>query len=132
MPAVYIALEREDAAIDAYVDGYALSREDEALTQIALELSVTPLSDFFSINPDEAADIIGACDEDLSAMHLEEEQWHEASAGLASVRALRDHLTRNPTAVQNPTEVRADLDDFERVLRLAEQHGIRWHLAIDI
>ena len=129
--ALYIVLEREGVGSDASVNGKALSKAETALDQIARQLSVTPLMEFFSLDPEEAAEVVEEHGGDPDTMEFEEEQWHEASSGLASVRALRDYVAKQPSSGPNAGGVIADLADFERVLQSAQEQGLRWHLSVD-
>ena len=123
--ALYIALEREIPDFDPFVNGKALSQAADKIDAIATSLRVRPLMDFFSADPAMAAEFL---DEGAEALA---QTWFPASDGLATVRALRDHLTLKPSAVPKPSMVLEDLSDMERVLSAAEKHGVRWSLQVD-
>ena len=94
--------------VEAVILGKALAHADE-LEPIALSLGVTPFLKFYG----------GA--------------WRQPAKGLATVRALIAHVRANPSAVQSvPVDyVLSDLEEWERVLLVAEENKVRWHMAID-
>ena len=126
--AFYIVLEQENPGFDWMVNGKVLSRHGEELERVAKSLSVTPLMEFFSMSPDEIAGIMEDAGGDASTMDLEDEQWYEASAGLTTVRALRQYAAEHPDDLP---DVESDLAEFEVVLKSAEAHGVKWHVAVD-
>ena len=58
--AYFIVLEREIKGLDTAMDGKSLSHEIESLDAVARELGVRPLSEFFSADPEQAADFMQA------------------------------------------------------------------------
>lgn len=131
MPSLYIVLEQENPGFDSEVNGRALSQHEAELDQIAKSLSVTPLMEFFSVDPEEAAGVAEDSGGDPSSMTFEPEHWHEPSAGLVTVLALKQYAAEHPAAIPNEEAVLAELGEFERVLHLAKAHGVKWHLAVD-
>ena len=53
--ALYIALEKQIPGVDIMIDGKMLSRAEKHLAEAAKRLGVRPLTEFFSVRPDEAA-----------------------------------------------------------------------------
>lgn len=130
--ALYIVLERDIPEFDAFVNGKALSSAENQLDRAAEELGVTPLMAFFSMDPQEAMDFLeGEPEANGDVPDLPAEQWFDARDGLATVRALRQHLDKNPKAVRNSEAVVRDLGEFETVLQRAASAEVRWHLAVD-
>jgi hypothetical protein len=134
--ALYIVLEKDVPGLDPFVNGKALSASEKRLDALAKKLRVSPLMDFFSINPGDALDFIEeeaeATGEAVGELPLmAAEQWFEAAEGLRTVRALRAHLSANPTALRNTNAVMSDLDEFATVLDKASSQKVRWHLAVD-
>jgi hypothetical protein len=134
--ALYIVLEKEIPGLELCVDGKALSRSEKQLDRLAKRLRVTPLMDFFSANADELTNFLeGEFEAAEGSAHsipeVSPERWFDARDGLATVRALREHLGEHPDAVQNCERVLSDLGDFTKVLERAASAGVRWHLAVD-
>ena len=134
--ALYIVLEKSIPDFDPFVNGKALSADEKRLDRLARELGVTPLMDFFGMNPEDVADFLEAEAEasgqpagDLP--HMEGEKWFAAGDGLATVRALRQRLREEPKAVRDPKAIISDLDEFETVLERARSADVRWHVAVD-
>jgi len=117
--AYYIVLDHEIEGLDSMIDGKALSRHMESLDAAADQLGVRRLTEFFSIDPEEAAEFLSEV-EDIKMPTL---QQFSAEEGLATVRALLTRPEARP-ALQ-------DLQECERVLKAAAEHGVKWHLAVD-
>jgi len=80
--------------------------------------------EFFSTSAQEAEDLLG---DDVAGIDIPAGQWFSPEDGLKTVNALLAQAEISP-------ELRAtkdDLLDCQRVLREAQKHGVRWHLAID-
>lgn len=132
MPSLYIVLEQEVPGFDAaYISGKALSASEKALAGIARQVGVIPLMEFHSVEPEELAGMIKESGGDPSTMNLPPLEWFDARDGLATVRALRDYLTKNPQSLPNTSAAEEDLIACERVLAGAQERGLRWHLAVD-
>lgn len=123
--AFYIALEREIPDFDPFLNGKALSQASDQLDQIATSLGVRPLMEFFSADPEMAAEFLE------EGTEIPPQSWFPASDGLATVRALHSHLTANPSAVPQQEMVLDDLSDMERVLTTASEHSVGWCLQVD-
>ncbi len=122
--ALYIALEKNIPGVDTMIDGKMLSKAEKHLASAAKRLGVRPLMEFFSTSSDEAADLLG---DDVAGIDIPAAQWFSAEEGLKTVEALLAEADGAP-------ELRAAKDDLlgcQRVLREAQRHGVRWHLAID-
>jgi hypothetical protein len=122
--ALYIALEQKIPDVDTMIDGKMLSKAEKHLAKAAKRLGVRPLMEFFSTSADEAADLLG---EDVAGIDIPAAQWFSAEEGLKTIDALLAEADGSP-------ELRAVKDDllgYQRVLREAQKHGVRWHLAID-
>lgn len=119
--AFFIVLERKIDGLDTTVDGKMLARISELLDAIAPQLGVRPISEFISIDPAQAAEFFEG---DVGDIELPPLQQFSAQDGLATVRALLPRPEAQP-AIQ-------DLRDCERILSAAAQHGVNWHLEVDI
>ncbi len=120
----YIVLEKEIEGLDTSMDGKSLSRHIDSFDAMARQLGVRPLSELFSIAPEEAAEFMegeGASDIELSAL-----QQFSAQDGVTAVRALLSHSAAHMDSVAD------DLRECERILIAAAESGIGWHFEIDI
>jgi hypothetical protein len=129
--ALYIVLERNESGLDTFVDGKALSRAESELKALALALHVTPLMDFFSVNPQDLLAEVEGLGADISDDAVPSEEWFSAEEGLKTVRQLLQHVDANPTSVPSGPEVANELTGFSHVLEEAQKRGLRWHLAVD-
>jgi hypothetical protein len=122
--ALYIALDKKIPEVDTMIDGKMLSKAEKHLAKAAKRLGVRPLMEFFSTSADEAADLLG---EDVAGIDIPAAQWFSAEEGLKTVDALLAESDLSP-------ELKAAKDDLlgcQRVLREAQKHGVKWHLAVD-
>ncbi len=129
---MYIVVEWSDPGYDIFVNGRALARHEDAVERLALRLEVKPLIEFFSADENSMALLIeeGAGNPDL-LKRLPPPQWYAPQDGLATVTALVAELRDEPQQLGSEGAlVLAELEEYERVLRKTEQHGLRWHLAV--
>jgi len=119
--AYFIVLERKIDGLDTIIDGKSLAKTSAVLDAIAPKLGVRPISEFISIDPKQAAEFM---DGDVGDIKLPPLQQFSAEDGLATVRALLPRPEAHP--------VLHDLRGCERILSAAAQHGIHWHLEVDI
>lgn len=122
--AYFIVLEREIDGLDTMIDGKLLARTAEALDAIAPQLGVRPISEFISIDPKQAAEFMDGEGMDVGEIELPPLKQFPAQDGLATVRAMLSRPEAQP-AIQ-------DLKDCERILSVAAQHGVGWHLEVDM
>jgi len=130
---LYIVLEKETPGFDPHVDGYNLSQAESDLAEIAREIEVTPLMDFFSADPEE---IEGFMEEENPSgeeqeKRMSDEAWFSADQGLETIRGLTDYIVAHMGRVRNDGPLLEELQEFERVLEEARTRGLRWHLAVD-
>lgn len=116
--ALYIVAETPPEGFDPFVNGKALSKHNAKLEKAAKKLGVLDLMDFFSQNPEEAAELF---DGDLA--DLPPEKWFDAKEGLATIRALLGDFISNG--------LDADIVSEHAVLSKLAELNIRWHLAVD-
>jgi hypothetical protein len=122
--ALYIVLEKEIPGLDLNIDGKMLSKAEEALAEAAERLGVCPLMEFFGASEEGMAQLP---DEDTAGIDIPTAEWFDAEEGLKTVDALLREVDRSP-------EIKAAKDDLlgcQRILREAQKHGVRWHLAVD-
>ena len=122
--ALYIALEKNIPNVDTLIDGKMLSKAEKQLAEAAEHLNVRPLMEFFSISTDEAADLLGV---DMTGVDTPAVRWFSPEEGLRTVDALLAEAEKSPEL----GAAKGDLLGCQRVLREAQKHGVRWHLAID-
>jgi len=129
---LYIVVEGEDPGFNIFVNLHALARNEDALERLAMRLEVRPLLDFFSADENSMALL-----QEQGAGEREWEQpppqpqWFDASDGLLSVSALISFLAMTPAGLGSETQpVLSELREYQRVLRKASLHGIRWHVAV--
>ena len=123
--AYFIVLERPIEGIDSGMEGKSLSRNIDSLDAAAEEKGVRPLSEFFSVDPAQAADFLEGEGVDAGEIKVPPLQQFPAEEGLATVRALLPH------AVAQTDGIAQDLQECERILAVAAQHGVGWHFEID-
>ncbi|HWL52365.1 MAG TPA: hypothetical protein VNQ90_08015 [Chthoniobacteraceae bacterium] len=122
--AYYIIAEHKPEEMDLFVNGKALARADQRLASAARKLGVRELLDFFSQDPEEAAEFV----EDPEVLkNLPPEEWFAPADGLKTVRALLPEFLTSP----EDAAIADDLREFEGVLVRLEEAGLRWHLSVD-
>lgn len=129
--ALYIVLERPIKGFDHFVNGKALARTVELLDALAEKSGTNPLMKFWSADPGELSKIAEGLGVTVknNAKPLPSEQWFSAAEGLMTIPGLR--AAASAEKFPNLEKVFADLDEFERVLSKANEHGVGWHLAVD-
>ncbi len=127
----FIVLERRIDGLDTETDGKGLSRAADVLDAAALQLRVRPLSEFISVDPEQAAEFLRGESVDAGDIELPPLQQFSAQEGLATVRALLSHVQAQPSAFKDPGYVIQDLDECERILGVATQQGVGWHFEVD-
>jgi hypothetical protein len=127
----FISLERKIPDFNELeVDGKSLAKASDELDEIAKQLAVTPLMEFFDASLDEMADLLG--EEAIKEWEDKEPSWFAASEGLKTTTALINHVQSAPKSVPRSDSVLQDLQNFEKILKRADTEGVRWHLSIDI
>lgn len=129
MPALYIVLQQKIAGVDSNIDNHALSKHSRQLESFAIEAGVKPLMSFFSVSPEEAADLLGNRGVAEVDVQIPEEKWFEAEEGLKTLEALLRCLATTPSPENGVLAV--ELSAFQELLKIARSQHIRWHLAID-
>jgi hypothetical protein len=129
---MYIVVEGEDPGFDIFVNGRALARNEDPVEKLALRLGVRPLIEFFSADENSMSLLIeeGAGNKELMN-RLPPPQWYSPAEGLVSVEALLGALEEEPQQLGSEGEqILAELVEYRRVLRKAEDRKLRWHLAV--
>ena len=131
--AILVTLEKEvgDASA-AYVKsktGKALARETDRIDSAARRKRVTPPTSMLSENPAALIAEMQAQGFDPSKMRVPPEQWFPAAEGLATVRALAEHVNANLNDFKQPNPILRDLKAAEALLAAAEAAGVRFHFT---
>lgn len=128
--AIFIALEHEIPDFDANVTATALAQSVDALVDVADQLDVRPLADFFSQSEEDMAAFMDSDEMELDdEVDVPEEQWFDAAEGLNTIRSMIDYFAEHPQEAE--AAVVADLKAFEKVLAQADERHIRWHLEVE-
>ena len=120
----FIVLERQIKGLDTEMDGKSLARHAESLDAEASRLGVRPLSEFISIDPDAAADFLEGEGMDAGDVELPPLRQFSAEDGIATVAALLEGNSFGD-------DVEVDLRECERILTVAAQERVGWHLEVD-
>jgi hypothetical protein len=124
--AYFIVLDNKQPGFDTFVNGKAVTREMDAISEIAKSLGLRDIHDFASFaGMAEEFDI----DPELPAA---QEVWFPASEGVAWVAAIRSHIDSHASGVKNVEAVKADLAEYQRVLEQAASINAKWHFEMDI
>ena len=121
----YVVLENNIPGFDPAVDGKALARAGDMLESIAKDKGVRPLMGYFSTSPEEISGFLE--DHGATFEKAPPEEWFTAEEGLKTVNALLEEGERRQLDARAIT----DLRDFQRVLEVAKQNDVGWHMAVD-
>jgi len=129
--ALYVVLEQEIPGFNHSVNGKALGRAASVLDALAAEIGVQPLMEFFSASPEELVGFAESQGVNLkeNATRWPTERWFPAEDGLKTVRALTQEIESKK--VDQAERILSDLEEFRRVLEVAKENCVKWHLAVD-
>jgi len=123
----------DSAGLD--INGKYLARAIDLFDNACKKAATAKLYDFFTMSREQMiAEIFDGDPDDPSTFDeskIPAEHWHEATAGLKTVKVMLDFLSTSPSEVANIEGVRDDLEGFESSLTRAVERNVRWHLAID-
>jgi hypothetical protein len=129
---MYIVVQGEDPGYDIFVNGRALARNEDALEQLALQLGVKPLLEFFSADENSLPLLIEAGASSSKLMDkMQAPQWYAAEDGLKTVNALIGALGAAPHTIgsEGPA-VLSELLEYRVVLEKTAARELKWHLAV--
>ena len=130
--AIIVTLEKDLPASVAYAKaktGKALARESDRLDVAARGKRVPSLIALMSESHAALRAQMEAAGIDPTTMRLPPEQWHSASDGLTTVRALSDYVTANLNDFKMPNPILRDLKAAETLLVAAEAAGVKFHFT---
>lgn len=131
--AIIVTLEKDlgapSAAYAKAGTGKALARESDRLDIAARSKMVSSLVALSSESHAALRAQMEAAGMDPSRMRLPPEQWHSASEGLKTVRALADYVTARLNDFKQPNPILRDLKAAETLLVAAESAGVKFHFT---
>lgn len=127
----YIAREREIPGTSGVLPnaGKALTFAQHHLDEIARELGVPLLKEFFSSDPAAVAAYLREHGVERDADDLAEEDWYEAADILPTARAVLERLHDPPVGMGQVDKARTDLAALIEILESADRHQVRVHIA---
>ena len=131
--AIYVVAKKKVKGLDAFVNGKAVGRIDDALLEkLCTDAGVESLMSFVSQDPDELSEFLE--DEGMESEGEEgfpAEEWFTPEQGLVAVRGLSAYLGANPDIIPDCAAVVEDLNEYEAVLSILAEKKIHWHFAVD-
>ncbi len=103
--------------------GNALQRLDN----LAKKHKVAALSNFHSVDPEEAAEMLDMDPEELGLKPLE---WFDPKHGLEAVQALSQLLRDHPKAIAKSAEILKELETIAQELSQAQKQKAKFHFAL--
>lgn len=128
--AYYITLSNPHPGFDPFVNGKAIAREAETLSQLASALGLKSADEFVSMSPEEAASMaktLGVTDD----VQAPPEQWFSPDEGLAWVRQLHKHISAHPHKFKNAQAILLELAEYDALLSKAKSIDAKWHFSVD-
>src|SRR5262245_28583324 len=127
----YVALEREIPGTSGALphNGRALLFAQHHLEEFARDAGLPPLKDFFSSDPTAVAAYLHEQGIEADADEMTEEAWFDAADVLPTVRHCRERLLDPPAGLGQVERVRGDLAAMEKILTVAIENGVRFHIA---
>ena len=129
--ALFVVLDSEIDGLDSFIDGKALSRAEPTLSAYCSDNGLADLMSFFSADPAEAAEFLQAEGIDSEMPELPPVQWFSPEIGLRTVRGLLTGIQDGRLKVTDADAVTSDLSGLERILTVASERKVKWHLAVD-
>ncbi len=112
--------------------GKSLLYYHHQIDELARRLGLTPLSGFFSRDPQSILRYMRDLGVEAHPASLPEEEWFDPADGLNTVRGLLVQLRIDASDVPEPARVIADLEVVERALVVAADQGVRFHLGREL
>jgi hypothetical protein len=127
----YIARETEMPGVSGVLPhgGRALTHAQHHFDEIARELGLPLLKEFFSSDPTAVAAYLREHGVEKDAAELAEEDWFDPAEILPTVRGILDRLRDPPIGLGQVEKVRGDLIAITEILSKANDQGVRVHIA---
>jgi hypothetical protein len=126
----HVVLRQEvPGAAAVAMDGKGLIYRQKDLEQLARQLQLPPLTEFVSVDPESLGRYLRDQGLDPDDYPIPEEEWFAAAGALPTVRGLLAHLQAAPDAVLDSFRIVRDLQAMEKILALAENAGVEFHLV---
>lgn len=126
--AVFVSLEKEIADVHPLdLDGKLLAKAQDALDEFVSRQGLKTIAEMTSFSDEEIEDFF----DEETEVPQNEELWFSASDGLATIRAMLNHLNENPHFVKRSDDVREDLLGIETILVAADAQQSRFHFSLD-
>lgn len=109
--------------------GKSLLYYHHQIDELARHLGLTPLSAFFSRNPQDIIRYMQDLGVEPDPAMLPDEEWFDPSEGLVTVRGLLVQLRADVGDIPEPARVISDLEMIEKALLIAVDRGVRFHLG---
>jgi hypothetical protein len=114
--------------------GLELSRADKALSRLAKELGVPPLTSFVSVDTEDQellAELAEEAGADISGWKPEPVHWFDPAEGLTTVQALITRLAADAKAVKKRAEILKELSELQTALTGIARKKAKWRFWID-
>jgi hypothetical protein len=130
--AIYAEFESKVPGYDpsTEISGKGLAQAMDALGELARSLGVREPWDFYSESNEEAFEKLG--EELPEDMEKDGATWFDPTEGLKSVRSLLTKLRDDPKNIEGAAFAMSDLEALRKILEIAEKHGVKFRLRIDI
>lgn len=129
---IVVTLDKELPEVASHAkakSGKALARETDRLDTAARARRVTAITSLLSENPAALIAQMTEAGFDPAKMRVPPEQWFPAADGLATVRALAEHVLANMNNFKQPNPILRDLKAAEALLAAAAEAGARFHFT---
>jgi hypothetical protein len=127
----YVALEREIPGTGGALphNGRALLFAQHHLEEFARAAGLPPLKEFFSSDPTAVAAYLHDQGIEADSDEMSEEAWFDAAEALPTVRLCLERLQDPSPGLGQVERVRDDLAAMEKILTVAHEHGVGFHIA---
>ena len=124
MPVYCLSLDNPNPGFEASFESHIFSDVSNDIEEITKQLKIKSHLELFSYEAQN----------DLCPPGYQETEipWFDAQEGIDWLEAVIGYIRANPSSVEEPDELLADLTDCGNVLRKAKAIGAKWHFWMDI